>query len=362
MNLSYILQRKQNRIKFFIQTYRKKLKTLSVYRVFSFLAVVISAALSYLYREISFLGFVPILLLFLFIFFIYTYQKTESFLQRLQTFKTFIDREIFRAQRKISNLARETFENQTENFYKDLDILGKNSLYNFLDTTITKHGNQLFLKSILQTEPLSINEIRKRQNAIQELCESKYFSNKVLRLFNEISANNGYTKISLAKFSFSTLEYFQKHFLQKYFRIFLVINYLLVFFFLLMEKFQILSALLLFQLVFAYWNFRENSKLKKQIQNFIEKIENKERLLTYISKKNFQQDLLKNIFPLRKDEVKELFFAIKQVSRKAKVWDSPLFSFFFNVFFLWDFFVFQNLLKFEIQYKSKMTQVLEGLE
>ena len=70
----------------------------------------------------------------------------------------------------------------------DLDIVGKKSLFQFLNTTSTWHGRQAFVNDLLK--PTYKNpEIQERQKAISELAGDIDFSGKILYCLSKIGIN-----------------------------------------------------------------------------------------------------------------------------------------------------------------------------
>ena len=70
------------------------------------------------------------------------------------------------------------FVDTGHNYGCDLDIVGRNSLFQFLNTTQTWHGRQAFSRDLLEAN-YTINQLYHRQKAVEELSGKIDFSNKI---------------------------------------------------------------------------------------------------------------------------------------------------------------------------------------
>lgn len=89
----------------------------------------------------------------------------------------------------FSDIGQE-FLNPDHPYASDLDIVGKRSLFQYLNTTKTWHGRQQFAKDLLNpaySEP----DIYGRQQAIQELSEDIEFANELAYQFGEVGTQSG---------------------------------------------------------------------------------------------------------------------------------------------------------------------------
>ena len=82
------------------------------------------------------------------------------------------------------------FVNHDHPYASDLDIVGKKSLFQFLNTTHTWHGRQKFAADLLNPS-YSDEQIAKRQAAIAELSEDIGFSNHMEYKFAQIGVHAG---------------------------------------------------------------------------------------------------------------------------------------------------------------------------
>lgn len=82
------------------------------------------------------------------------------------------------------------FVNHDHPYASDLDIVGKKSIFQFLNTTHTWHGRQKFADDLLNPS-YSDDEIIQRQAAITELSEDIAFSNHIEYMFGQIGVHAG---------------------------------------------------------------------------------------------------------------------------------------------------------------------------
>jgi len=82
------------------------------------------------------------------------------------------------------------FVNHDHPYASDLDIVGKKSIFQFLNTTNTWHGRQKFAADLLNPD-FTDDEIIQRQKAIAELSEDLVFSNHIQYKYKQIGVHAG---------------------------------------------------------------------------------------------------------------------------------------------------------------------------
>ncbi|WP_297418594.1 MutS family DNA mismatch repair protein [Clostridium sp.] len=65
-------------------------------------------------------------------------------------------------------------------FINDLDVFGNNSIFQYINTTVTKGGRELLVKLLKNEEVLRKNEINERQEAVKELGEKSAWRQKII--------------------------------------------------------------------------------------------------------------------------------------------------------------------------------------
>lgn len=86
------------------------------------------------------------------------------------------------------------FINTEHSYCCDLDIVGKKSLFQFLNSTHTWHGRQAFANDLLRPV-YSNDELLKRQDAISELSKKIELSNHMEYNFSKIGVNSSAQKL-----------------------------------------------------------------------------------------------------------------------------------------------------------------------
>jgi hypothetical protein len=364
MNSKRDHQRDFSRVQTKLKSLAARLHSISIYRLLSFVFSFSFLIFAYLYREVSqLLYLVPVILFVSFLYFVRIYQKLENFKARVQSFSSFLQREKWRSDKNQKELYRQDPVFPEGSFYKDLDIFGKNGLYTYLDTTVTDKGNQLFLKELLQLDKADYRNIVLRQEAIRELVKYKLASRKLLRLYNEISSDSGYTKMIFSKHSANVMGFWEKHRIQYLmYWPWLVFSWLTIFACIVFEKNSLISAILIFNIVYVYWNFREKAKIFKNTAKFYEKIESLDILLNYIIRIPWNAKLFKDWFDYSKSGFVESFERTKKVNARFKLYSIPVLRFFANLFFLSDIKTLIMLGKLEQQNRSDLLTALEAME
>jgi DNA mismatch repair ATPase MutS len=80
------------------------------------------------------------------------------------------------------------FIDKEHSYMNDLDIIGSNSFFQYLNTTNTWHGRQIFANNLIHID-FSNEEIKQRQEAILELSKNLELSNLVQYYTSKIGAN-----------------------------------------------------------------------------------------------------------------------------------------------------------------------------
>ena len=65
-------------------------------------------------------------------------------------------------------------------FINDLDVFGNNSIFQYINSTVTKGGREELAKLLKREKVLNNNEIKERQDAIRELGEKAAWRQKLI--------------------------------------------------------------------------------------------------------------------------------------------------------------------------------------
>lgn len=116
----------------------------------------------------------------LFIFLVVKHRKAKAYRRRLSILKDISSTALKRLTGEWKDIAGDggEFKNEDHPFSGDLDLYGRSSLFQLIDTTSTWAGKQA-LSEILENPSLIREDIEKRQQAVKELSEKKWFCQRL---------------------------------------------------------------------------------------------------------------------------------------------------------------------------------------
>jgi len=221
----------------------------------------------------------------------------------------------------------------------DLDIVGKKSFFQFLNTTHTWHGRQAFANDLLQPN-YNENEITTRQNAIAELNKDIDFSNKMEYAFSQIGQHRSIEKL------FDELNNNQPFINNKIIKSLFMYMPILTFIF--------ASTVLLFQLenlrpaaiiiiaiqvfIWSYWMRATHSYLKV-LSHLPYKLNAYSQVISIIKSKPFDAEILKKIQAQLSNDEASAEQAIKEldkIANKVRIRHNILLWVLLNALLLWD--------------------------
>lgn len=115
-----------------------------------------------------------------FMFLVVKHRKAKLYRRRLSILKDIDSTALKRLTGKWKDIKCDGREFKDENhpFSGDLDIFGRASLFQLIDTTSTWSGKQV-LRNILESPSLIRKDIEERQQAVKELSEKKWFCQRI---------------------------------------------------------------------------------------------------------------------------------------------------------------------------------------
>ena len=205
-------------IKYLNDKYEKKVNLIASTRLITFIIMLLSYILKhYYYQNINTIIFIITLITFIILILIHSkYHKIYNY---YNNYIEIIEEYIKRTNGEWKNFkdTGESFINEKNHFLKDLDILGKNSLYQLLSIAVTIGGKRKLVKRLSNN---NIKNLKLEQQAIEELSNNinfcieyqiilKNYNNENIDLSNELSnlsstCANLFTSSST---SFVSLEY-----------------------------------------------------------------------------------------------------------------------------------------------------------
>ena len=225
----------------------------------------------------------------------------------------------------------------TEHHYScDLDIVGKGSLFQFLNTTETWHGRQAFGKDLLLSK-YSVFEIYRRQEAVKELSDKIDFSSKVLFYLSKIGFNPS-TPTFIESLTDST-PFLKNTIVRIFLKVIPFITLVLIGMNIILSNDILLILLALFigvQLLTWIIGFLKTPSYLKEMANVPYKLGTYTKVIELLIHEEFSSsELIKISEQLKNAEkgVKDL----SKISSRISIKHNPLLYFFLNITLLWDY-------------------------
>ena len=160
-----------------IRNAEKQESRYSYLRLLFFITIIISLGLYTLYPFVSVISLITCFILF--ILCISIHETKKSHLKQLNALKKVYLNEISCLNYFGNRFSDgEIYEDGEHPFSSDLDIFGKHSLYEYINRTVSKEGNDT-LASWLTAYP-SVAEIKQRQEAVEEVAEKRAWRHSFL--------------------------------------------------------------------------------------------------------------------------------------------------------------------------------------
>lgn len=258
---------------------------------------------------------------------------------------------------KFEDIGEEFIDNNHP-YSSDLDIVGKKSLFQMINSTNTWHGRQEFVRNLLYPD-FNKKEIFKRQKAIDELSKKTTLSHDFQYTAQEIP--NDKSIVSLVEVLKDNSPFLNSKLLTK---ILLYVPILVGSFCFLVLIFSIKSlyvaSIVLLVLQLIIWRIG-NSKTNNYLgaTNSKYKLDNFTALLTILQNEKFESEKLMEI---QNKLLNSEFSAYKAMKQLDTIMDmlslnsNPITAVFFNVFFLWNFGCAFALEKWKNKYSSVSEQ------
>ena len=234
----------------------------------------------------------------------------------------------------------EDFVDDSHNYSGDLDIFGKNSLFQCINTAKTFIGREL-LRDLLSGVVGDGNDVRERQEAVGELGTMLSWRQRFLAE-GMVTSKKIHNPKELINWGSDSNQIFRKTWVIAFFRIFPVITILLITtgFIMKLIPLYLPSTALLIQFGLVSYKVRERYMGFSIIEGYNEDLRVYYKMLKYLEKRKFKSTLINRI----KDHIKSSskFEAFKQIDRLSSIIDSisnrrNLFYIAFNTLTLWDF-------------------------
>ncbi len=248
----------------------------------------------------------------------------------------------------------EKYIDKTHSFSFDLDIFGKNSIFNLINRTVTQEGEQKF-SDWFNNPDFSINEIIERQRIIKEIADKNNFRQRFLTLalqnktyktnFNDIKK---WINTNENIFSNTVL-----NILSKVLSLFSLVLLVLVIFSQINFSWFVISFL--FNLFFESFFIKKIFKSHSDLSNKIDIFKSYADLLILIENENFSEQYLIDKQNLLKTGSQKASLILKKFYNLNNYLDSSknlLLGVILNGIFLWDLNFIFELEKYKKQYSQ----------
>lgn len=280
---------------------KKQLDGLGTLRILVFIGAVTSLVVGNLYHQLS--GYLlGALLLVLFIVLVKKYQKLESKKSYLVAKEKVLEKYIARLDESWKGFKEtgEAFRGESSKA-KDLDLLGRSSLYQYICVSHTPHGKRTLAKELMHGHR-EANEVRRRQEAVKELIEDETFALHLQTLSEQMLLKEEKLKEEHLE-SFIKEAELQKTYVSKGMKILsLVLPFITVFCLILailkinlLQNYTIAGIGSIIQLGIGLWNYGKNEQLFSPIFAFNENIRLYKAFLLTLEEKNFKSEYLKEL-------------------------------------------------------------------
>lgn len=282
----------------------QKEKRIERVRSLVFLLFIINILIFY-NTKISIFKFLFFTLILLFFLLVFIHNNTKKEKERIRHYLEIIEKY---EKRNTEQWQEENFETteQSEDFLYDLDILGKNSLFQYLDFTVSLGGKRK-LQETLTLKNIKYEQIKQNQQAIKELKDkfefTLYFEEELLNI-EQIKKTDFKEYLNL----FDTQKKYTKNFL----KVSIILSFITTLF-LLLTCFSILTpiyftAFALIQIIISYiyiYKYKEQfdkiakcSRKFSKLKNIYKFIENTQ--FTSAKNKRLQEQIINGKMVLNK--------------------------------------------------------------
>jgi DNA mismatch repair ATPase MutS len=249
------------------------------------------------------------------------------------------------------------FREENHPFADDLDLFGKGSLFQLLDRTATRHGQEFLAHSLLH--PLTDkNRIEKRQQAIRELTALPQWRQE----FQAKGVKHEHDSRALADL-LEWAENNRTNFDHPVYRFLLIVTPLLGISDLILVGWGILPPLSI--LLFLILPFAVLMPVQEKINRMYDLLGKKTalseqyaRLFQHFENREFQSDILQQARKTLAGNKDSAYAAVRQLSAITRAFDyrlNLLAGFFLNTFFLWDILQIRRLDKWKKRYHEKLS-------
>lgn len=257
------------------------------------------------------------------------------------------------------------FIDRSHRYSFDLDIFGKGSIFQIINTTNTWNGRKELARSLMQNK-YTIEEIVERQKAVKELSEKLDFCQKIEYISGKHSEKLKNPE-KLIEYAESKDRLFSSKWLKNLVRILPVISMPLFFYIIIfkIEKLYILAAsLIIFQYLIWLFGFPKINSILSSIGSLHYNLETYKNILEQIEKEDFKSKKINDIKEVLFKGKYSSLIAIREIDKivqKVNLKNSHLIYFLLNGLLLWDYECTFSLEDWKNKYGFEVKKWLEAI-
>jgi DNA mismatch repair ATPase MutS len=314
----------------------RKFNGISILRILIFVSIILSLSYAY-YEDKSIMYLVGFLLLMSFIYLINIHNSINEEKKYNSSYKEIIKKYIDRFNDDWQNFKEkgEDFIIKDKPLEKDLDLLGKSSLYQYICTANTQYGKKILHDYLTNNNP-QIRTIMKRQSGVRELYSKKDFSIHFQTLSNLITDDE--------KNSNNNLDNLKKNISNKYFNYFvfvtpIIVSGLLILALLNMVNITLPIILVFFQLVISFIGYRKNTQILNKTFYLQKNIKHLNRIFVAIENESFESEYLIAIQKcvISKGGASKSILKLGFIAECVNMRHNQIFNIILASLFLWDY-------------------------
>ncbi|MCT4544049.1 MAG: DNA mismatch repair protein MutS [Vallitalea sp.] len=262
------------------------------------------------------------------------------------------------------DITGDEFIDEKHNYSWDLDVFGRNSLFQWINQTNTPMGKKKLRDSLIR--PIkNINNIENRQKAIKELSSNLEWVQEFIASGMIKNKTNNDEK-DLIKWSKNVIPYFLNgglNILVKILPVISIVTLIMPFF---IDSFSFIYGIIFIsiQIIIAFINFAKMNDRLESIDSYRKQIKIYEQMINVIEKQEFQSELLKTL-------QKEMYYnkeelASVQIKKLDKIIDMITLRhmqvyILFNLLTLWDYQCTISLESWKNKYGKNLERWLDSL-
>ncbi len=338
----------------------QKFNRISILRIIVFVCIILS--LAYAYYEVKNIMYLVGALLFLtFIYLLNVHnsinEEKKYIISNKEVIKKYIDR--FNSDWQKFRDTGEEFVMDDSYVEKDLDILGKSSLYQYICTANTQYGKK-FLHEYLTNYNPKRDTILKRQEAVKELNEKKDFSLHFQTLSNLITDDEKKTNNN-----FDDLKNYNS---SKLFNCFIFVMPIVVSSLLILSLFNMANikmpvVLAFFQLIISFIGYRKNTFILNKLFCLRKNILYLNKIFIAIEQESFNSKYLNELqkIIISKGGASKNISELGVIAECANMRYNQIFNIILALLFMWDYQCVRLFNKWKEEYGGEIENWLKSI-